>query len=155
MSLHKEINFESDFCNHLATTAGCMRPATLQITTAREPIFPKDVLAWVQETQPKAWETLVKNHGTSAGETLLDRLRESLDKSGTLDVLRHGIDLLGLRESMMMRSSDRRWRSIPTSWPATGPTGCASFDKYGIRCTTRIASTSCYFSTAYRWRRLK
>ena len=59
-------------------------------------LFPADVLAWVQATQPKAWESLVKNHGEQAGETLLARLRDQLDKRGTLDVLRHGIELLGL-----------------------------------------------------------
>ncbi|MFZ1546653.1 MAG: hypothetical protein WAT12_06075 [Candidatus Nitrotoga sp.] len=26
-------------------------------------LFPADVLAWVQETQPKACEILTKNHG--------------------------------------------------------------------------------------------
>ncbi|MDP1610567.1 MAG: hypothetical protein Q8M11_05885, partial [Sulfuritalea sp.] len=54
-------------------------------------------LAWVQATQPKACETLTKNHGAKAGETLLARLRDQLDQRGTLDVLRHGIELLGLK----------------------------------------------------------
>ncbi len=43
-------------------------------------------------TQPKAWETLTKNHGAKTGETLLTRLRGQLDQRGTLDVLRHGIE---------------------------------------------------------------
>ena len=54
-------------------------------------------LAWVQDTQPKAWDAIVKNHGSHAADTLLNRLRESLDQRGTLDVLRHGIEMLGLR----------------------------------------------------------
>jgi type I restriction enzyme S subunit len=56
---------------------------------------PRRRVAWVQATQPKAWETLTKNHGANAAETLLDPLREQLDQRGTLDVLRHGIELLG------------------------------------------------------------
>jgi hypothetical protein len=56
----------------------------------------------VQATQPKAWETLVKNHGEQAGETLLARLRDQLDRSGTLGVLRHGIELLGLRQPLKL-----------------------------------------------------
>ena len=60
------------------------------------------MLAWVQETQPKAWETLTKNHGSKAGDTLLSRVREQLDQRGTLDVLRHGIELLGLKQSLKL-----------------------------------------------------
>jgi type I restriction enzyme R subunit len=60
------------------------------------------VLAWVQATQPQAWEILVKNHGDKAGETLLARLRDQLDQRGTLDVLRHGIELLGLKQPLPM-----------------------------------------------------
>ena len=43
-------------------------------------LFPADVLAWVQETQPKAWETLTKNHGAQAGGTLLTRLHDQLGR---------------------------------------------------------------------------
>lgn len=61
-----------------------------------------DVIAWVRETQPKAWMTLCKNHGASAETILLDRLRKSLDDRGTLDVLRHGVELLGLRQPLSL-----------------------------------------------------
>lgn len=60
------------------------------------------MLAWVQSTQPKAWEALTKNHGAQASETLLARLRDQLDQRGTLDVLRHGIELLGLRAPLKL-----------------------------------------------------
>jgi hypothetical protein len=65
-------------------------------------LFPADVLAWVQATQPKAWETLTKNHGAKAAETLLDPLRAQLDQRGTLDVLRHGVELLGLKQPLKL-----------------------------------------------------
>ena len=45
-------------------------------------------------------ETLTKNHGAAAAETLLARLRDQLDQRGTLDVLRHGVELLGLRQPL-------------------------------------------------------
>ncbi len=102
MSLHKEISFETEICAHLAAhgwihaegdAAGCDRARAL---------FPADVLAWVQATQPQAWEILVKNHGTAAAETLLARLRDQLNQRGTLDVLRHGIELLGLKQPLLM-----------------------------------------------------
>ena len=51
-------------------------------------------------TQPKAWQAIAKNHGSHAPETLLTRLRDQIDQRGTLDVLRHGIEMLGLREKL-------------------------------------------------------
>jgi type I restriction enzyme R subunit len=43
---------------------------------------------------------LGKNHGAQATEILLARLRDQLDQRGTLDVLRHGIELLGLKQPL-------------------------------------------------------
>ena len=97
MSLHKEINFEDEICEHLAAHGWLYAEGDAASYDRARALFPDDVLAWVQATQPKAWDALVKNHGAQAAETLLDRLRESLDQRGTLDVLRHGIELLGLR----------------------------------------------------------
>ncbi|MCX7409811.1 MAG: hypothetical protein NTZ32_17180 [Planctomycetales bacterium] len=49
-------------------------------------MFPDDLLAWVQATQPQAWDAIVKNHGSNAAETLLSRVRDQLNQRGTLDV---------------------------------------------------------------------
>ena len=97
MSLHKEINFENEICEHLAAHGWLYAEGDAAKYDRARALFPEDVLAWVQATQPKAWEAIVKNHGTHAAETLLTRLRASLDQRGTLDVLRHGIEMLGLR----------------------------------------------------------
>ena len=56
----------------------------------------------MQTVQPQAWEILVKNHGDKAGETLLARLRDQINQRGTLDVLRHGIELLGLKQPLQV-----------------------------------------------------
>jgi type I restriction enzyme R subunit len=56
----------------------------------------------VQDTQPEAWESLVKNHGAKADAALLDRVRAQLDQRGTLDVLRFGVDLLGLKKPVAL-----------------------------------------------------
>ena len=96
MSLHNEIEFENEICEHLAANGWLYSPSDDGYDRARA-LFPEDALAWVQETQPKAWDAIVKNHGSNAADTLLSRLRDSLDQRGTLDVLRHGIELLGLR----------------------------------------------------------
>ncbi|HQS03840.1 MAG: type I restriction endonuclease subunit R [Halothiobacillus sp. 24-54-40] len=102
MSIHKEIRFEIEICQYLAEHGWLYAEGDAAGYDRSRALFPADVLAWVQETQPKAWETLTKNHGSQAGETLLNRLRDQLDQRGTLDVLRHGIELLGLKTPLML-----------------------------------------------------
>ena len=97
MSIHKEIAFEDEICEYLGAHGWIYVEGDASRYDRARALFPDDVLAWVQSTQPAAWEALEKNHGSQAGETLLNRLRDSLDQRGTLDVLRHGIDLLGLK----------------------------------------------------------
>ena len=106
MSLHKEISFELEICEHLERNGWLYAAPSAQGDAAgydrARALFPADVLAWVQATQPKAWETLVKNHGSKAEETLLARLRDQLNQRGTLDVLRHGVELLGLKTALKL-----------------------------------------------------
>ena len=106
MSLHKEISFELEICQHLSQSGWLYsEPGTEGDATGYDSaraLFPADVLAWVQATQPNAWDTLVKNHGRKAEETLLTRLRDQLDQRGTLDVLRHGVELLGLKSPLTL-----------------------------------------------------
>ena len=77
MSLHKEINFENEICEHLAAHGWLYAEGDAAKYDRARALFPEDVLAWVQATQPKAWEALAKNHGAHAAETLLTRLRDS------------------------------------------------------------------------------
>lgn len=76
MSLHKEISFETEICQHLASNGWIYSEGDAAHYDRARALFPADVLAWVQATQPKAWDILIKNHGTKAEETLLSRLRD-------------------------------------------------------------------------------
>ncbi|MBK6639004.1 MAG: type I restriction endonuclease subunit R [Rhodocyclaceae bacterium] len=102
MSLHKEIHFENEICQHLAQHGWLYAEGDASQYDRASALFPADVLSWVQETQPKAWDVLIKNHGSQAAETLLNRVRDQLDQRGTLDVLRHGIELLGLKSPLKL-----------------------------------------------------
>jgi len=102
MGLHNEIKFEEEICEHLGAHGWIYAGGDAANYDRVKAIFPADVLEWVQHTQPKAWEMLVKNHGAQAGETLLTRLRHQIDQRGTLDVLRHGIELLGLKQPLTL-----------------------------------------------------
>lgn len=60
-------------------------------------LYPQDVVAWLQCSQPQAWEKLQRMNGASTEKTVLDRL-ESVLKSkdgGTLNVLRRGFGIAG------------------------------------------------------------
>jgi type I restriction enzyme, R subunit len=100
--LHKEVNFENEICEYLADNGWHYSQGDAVNYDRARALFPADVLAWVQDTQPKAWEALQKNHGAQAADVLMGRLRDSINQRGTLDVLRHGIELLGLRQPLAL-----------------------------------------------------
>lgn len=102
MSLHNEIRFETEICEHLAANGWLYEDKNAAGFVRGLCLFPADVLAWVQATQPQAWDALVRNHGATAGDTLLSRLRQSIDQQGTLHVLRHGFDVLGLKKEIKL-----------------------------------------------------
>src|SRR5690242_11946983 len=102
MSLHKEISFEAEICDQLAAHGWSYAEGDAALYDRTRALFPADLLAWIQATQPNAWETLVKNHGAAAEAVLLDRVRKQLDDRGTLDVLRHGVELIGLRQPITL-----------------------------------------------------
>ena len=56
----------------------------------------KEVLNFIQETQPYEWELLTKRHGALVEQNFLKRLDNELKRRDMLDVLRHGIDDTGV-----------------------------------------------------------
>lgn len=102
MSLHKEINFEAEICAHLSDHDWIYMDGDQAEYDRERALFPSDVLAWIKETQSDAWKRLTKNHGAVAGETVLERLRDQLNQRGTLDVLRHGVEMLGLTKPLQI-----------------------------------------------------
>jgi len=99
---HKEIAFEEDICNHLAAHGWhCDARGDLgdaQHYDRARALFPSDLITWVETSQPQAWEALTKTHGAPARTVLLERVRKQIDARGTLDVLRHGVEVLGLKK---------------------------------------------------------
>ena len=102
MNLHKEISFEEEICGYLAANGWLYLEGDAALYDRAHALFPSDLISWVHATQPKAWETLVKNHGAAAEAMLLDRIRKQVDDRGTLDVLRHGVELIGLRHPIAL-----------------------------------------------------
>jgi type I restriction enzyme R subunit len=102
MDLHREISFEDEICDHLAGAGWLYAEGDAALYDRARALFPPDLIAWVQATQPRDWEALVKNHGPAAEAILLDRIRKQLDDRGTLEVMRHGVELIGLRRPLVL-----------------------------------------------------
>ena len=102
MPLHTEINFEDEICGHLSTAGWLHAQGDAAEYDRKLAMFPADVVAWIRETQPEAWDYVSANHGADAEKVLLERLRDCLNQRGTLDVLRHGFDVPGVRKQIVV-----------------------------------------------------
>lgn len=102
MNLHQEHHFEAEICRHLAAHGWLHAEGDAAGYDRRHGLFLPDLLAWVETTQPDSWQRLLKTHGPALGERLAERVRKSLDERGTLDVLRRGVEMLGLREPLQL-----------------------------------------------------
>ena len=102
VSLHREINLEAQICDDLAAQGWLHADGDAAGYDRARALFPADVVAWVQASQPKAWETLTQNHGAAAEAMLLDRTRKALDERGTLAVLRRGVEMIGLKAPLSL-----------------------------------------------------
>ncbi len=102
MSLHKEITFEDEVCADLAGAGWLHAPADAAQYDRARALFPADLVAWLQESQPSAWAALSKTHGAAAQSVLLDRVRKCLDEQGALWVLRSGVEMIGVSKPVSL-----------------------------------------------------
>lgn len=99
-NLHQEHHFESEICNHLAAKGWLYAEGDAALFDRANGLFLPDMLTWVEATQPDNWQRLTKTHGTSLPQVLAERIRKNLNERGTLDVLRRGVEMLGLKEPL-------------------------------------------------------
>ncbi len=151
-SLHKEINLENEICEYLAGNGWLYASGDAVGYDRARAMFPADVIAWLQATQPQAWEVLSKNCGSQAEDVVLTRLRDAINQRGTLDVLRHGIELLGLRQPLALGAIQARFGDEPRH---SGQVWCEPAARRApgalFRTQRKRASIWCCFSTASRW----
>jgi len=96
MSLHQEHHFEAEICRDLAARGWLYAEGDAAHFDRASGLYLPDLLAWVQATQPENWQRLSKTHGAALPQVLAERLRKNLNERGTLDVLRRGVEMLGL-----------------------------------------------------------
>lgn len=100
MNLHQEHHFEREICAHLAANGWLHAEGDATQFDRTSGLFLPDLLAWVETTQPDGWHRLNKTHGPALPQVLAERLCKNLNERGTLDVLRRGVEMLGLKESL-------------------------------------------------------
>lgn len=93
---HTELAFETAIEHHLIS-AGGYEKGDRDTFDPQRGLFPKDVIAFIRETQPMEWEYLANFQKEEAEEALLDDLCRALgsDHEGCLSVVRHGFKCFG------------------------------------------------------------
>lgn len=102
MTLHREVHLEDEICADLAAAGWLHDPADAARYDRTLALFVDDAVAWIQASQPKAWDAIARSHGAAAPKVVTERLRKTLATQGTLQVLRHGFDMVGLKQSVAM-----------------------------------------------------
>ena len=93
MKHHTEHAFESSIEAHLLAHGYAQGDAAA--FDAKLALFPAEVLAFIQATQPRTWSDIERYHGANAGAVVIDDLCKSLATLGMLHVLRSGFNSFG------------------------------------------------------------
>ena len=102
MSLHHELHFEEEICESLGNHGWLYAKGDADKYSRENALFLPDLIDWLKESQPESWQALTKTHGSQANIVLSDRLRKSLNERGTVDVLRRGIEVLGVKQPLSL-----------------------------------------------------
>lgn len=97
MADHNEVVFETEICEQLAAH-GWLYSGNDAGYDRERALFPADLFAWLEATQPTAYEKALKAAGSPA--KFLGVLTTALDKplehgGGTLNILRNGVQYIG------------------------------------------------------------
>jgi len=101
-NLHQEHHFEFAICQHLGANGWLYADGDAAHYDKQNALFLPDLLAWVETTQPESWQALSKIHGASLPKVLAERVRKCLNEQGTLDVLRRGVEMVGLKKPLSL-----------------------------------------------------
>ena len=101
-SLHKEFHFEAAICEHLLANGWLYAEGDAANYDKQNAIYMPDLLAWLEATQPDGLQRLNKTHGGATAKNLAERVRKSLSERGTLDVLRRGVEMMGLSKPLAL-----------------------------------------------------
>ncbi|MGB4912162.1 MAG: DEAD/DEAH box helicase family protein [Candidatus Dechloromonas phosphoritropha] len=101
-NLHQEHHFEAAICTHLGQHGWLYAEGDAADYDKQNALFLPDLLAWVETSQPESWQALSKTHGANLSKVLAERLRKCLNEQGTLEVLRRGVEMVGLKKPLSL-----------------------------------------------------
>lgn len=87
--MHTEENFENEI-EHILLTEGGYQQGLAKDYEKSTALFPADVVAFIQTTQPKLWARLEMLFKDKAQDELIKALNQELNIKGSLNVLRNG-----------------------------------------------------------------
>src|SRR5690625_2083853 len=95
MADSKEAPFQQDIINAMA-------PAGWLVGTSggydrKNALYTEDLLGYIQEAWPERWEKFCRNNPQAPEQLLVQRVVRELEKVGTLEVLRHGFKVPGVK----------------------------------------------------------
>ncbi len=90
---HQEQHFEAYIVQQLQKQ-GWQVGDTRHYDTERA-LYPDDLVAWLEATQPKKWAKLCKDHPADPRGALMERLAKTLEADGTVQALRRGFAIAG------------------------------------------------------------
>jgi type I restriction enzyme R subunit len=94
MSQTTERAFET-YVEEILLTRGGWKSGSVVEWDKERALFPPQVFAFIQETQPKLWTEMKALHASGLEALLLTTLVKELDAKGSLHVLRHGFKFYG------------------------------------------------------------
>ncbi|PKY09806.1 restriction endonuclease [Acidithiobacillus marinus] len=118
---HQEKYFEAYVVSKLEAQ-GWQIGSTLQYDTERA-LYPGDLIAWLEATQPEKWAKLQKDNGERASEVLMDRLAKALEQHGTMQVIRNGFSIAGCGHIDLTEAApeDKRNETVQKRYAANIP----------------------------------
>jgi type I restriction enzyme R subunit len=102
LNLHREIHFEDEICSHMAASGWHYAPGDAAHYDRQSALYLPDLMAWLEETQGDIFDKLSKTHGAQLPQRLAERIRKGLNERGTLEVLRRGVEMLGLTKPLSL-----------------------------------------------------
>lgn len=101
-TLHKELHFEAAICEHLLANGWLYAEGDATNYDKQNALYMPDLLAWLEVTQSDSLQRLNKTHGVATVKNVAERVRKNLNERGTLDVLRRGVEMLGLAKPLSL-----------------------------------------------------
>jgi type I restriction enzyme R subunit len=101
-NLHQEHHFEFAICQHLGANGWLYAEGDAAHYDKQNALYVPDLLAWIEATQPESWQQLTKTHGAALPKVLAERVRKCLNEQGTLEVLRRGVEMVGLKKPLAL-----------------------------------------------------